>query len=189
MPRKKTKVDNYDDSWMYILLLTTLTVLTYSLSTYTFKLTDIRLTYSIFLLPVLYLISNYITKKYGYGKTILAIAVSSISIVAFTLIMNFALVKPTTLDTFSGHFCALVVSHFVNLMIYQFLINNTNAHAVLILLTYLFALVTFYLFYTLIHLNMIVVDNYWKGYFITIGIQSLVCLVLTIIDKKIKVGR
>ena len=58
MPKKKTKVDNYDDSWMYILLLTTLTILTYSLATYTFKLTDIRLTYSIFLLPILYLISN-----------------------------------------------------------------------------------------------------------------------------------
>ena len=56
MPKKKTKVDNYDDSWMYILLLTTLTILTYSLATYTFKLTDIRLTYSIFLLPILYLI-------------------------------------------------------------------------------------------------------------------------------------
>ena len=42
MPKKKIKVDNYDDSWMYILLLTTLTILTYSLATYTFKLTDIR---------------------------------------------------------------------------------------------------------------------------------------------------
>ena len=30
MPKKKKK-DNYDDSWMYILLLTTLTILTYSL--------------------------------------------------------------------------------------------------------------------------------------------------------------
>ena len=57
MPKKKIKVDNYDDSWMYILLLTTLTILTYSLATYTFKLTDIRLTYSIFLLPILFIIS------------------------------------------------------------------------------------------------------------------------------------
>lgn len=189
MPKKKTKADNYDDSWMYILLLTTLTILTYSLATYTFKLTDIRLTYSIFLLPILYLISNYITKKYGYGKTVLAISISSISIVVFTLIMNFALGKPTDINTFAGHFCALVVSHLINLLIYQFLISNTKAPVVLIFLTYLFALVTFYLFYTLIHLNMVALDNYWKGYFVTIGIQSLVCLVLTIIDKKINVGR
>lgn len=188
MPKKKKK-DNYDDSWMYILLLTTLTILTYSLSTYTFKISSVSLTYSLFLLPILYLIANYITKKYGYGKTIAAIAISSISIVVFVLIMNFALGKPTTITTFSSHFCALVVSQLVNLLIYQYLITGTKSPYILIFLNYMFALVTFYMFYTLLYLNMIIIDGYWTGYFITLIIQTFICIGLTYADKKIKVGR
>ena len=37
----------YDDSWMYILLLTTLTILLYSLSTYKFSASYTKITYSI----------------------------------------------------------------------------------------------------------------------------------------------
>lgn len=188
MPKKKKK-DSYDDSWMYILLLTTLTILTYSLSTYTFKISSVSLTYSLFLLPILYLIANYITKKYGYGKTIAAIAISSISIVIFVLIMNFALGKQTTITAFSSHFCTLVLSHFVNLLIYQYLLNGTKSPYILVFLNYMFALVVFYMFYTLLRLNMITIEGYWTGYFITLAIQTFICIGLTFLDKKIKVGR
>ena len=160
---KKSKKDSYDDSWMYILLLTTITILAYSLSTYTFKIAGVSLTYSIFLLPVLYLIANYITKKYCCEKAVLAIV--------------------------TGSFCALVVSHLVNLLIYRFLNSNTGAPFLLVLLNYMFALVTFYAFYTLIYLNMIILDNYWLGYFITLVIQTIMCIGLAYLDKKIKLGR
>lgn len=186
---KKSKKDSYDDSWMYILLLTTITILAYSLSTYTFKIAGVSLTYSIFLLPVLYLIANYITKKYCCEKAVLAIVISSISIVIFTLIMNFAMGKSTSISVFTGSFCALVVSHLVNLLIYRFLNSNTEAPFLLVLLNYLFALVTFYAFYTLIYLNMIILDDYWLGYFITLVIQTIMCIGLAYLDKKIKLGR
>ena len=42
MTKKKSK-NNYDDSWMYILLLTTVTILTYSLSSYTFDILGVSL--------------------------------------------------------------------------------------------------------------------------------------------------
>ena len=44
------------------------------------------------------------------------------------------------------------------------------------------------MFYTLIHLNMIILDGFWKGYFITIFIQAIICIGLTYIDNKIKRG-
>ena len=47
--KKKTKT--YDDSWMFILLLTTLAILIESLKSYTFKMLGVSLTYSLFLLP------------------------------------------------------------------------------------------------------------------------------------------
>ena len=188
MTKKKSK-NNYDDSWMYILLLTTVTILTYSLSSYTFDILGVSLSYSLFILPIIYLIANYITKKYYYQKTVVGIIVSSISIVLFTLLMNFALGKQTSLNAFSGVFCALILSHFVNIVIYRFLNANTEAPFLLVLLNYLFALVACYMFYTLIHLNMIIIDDYWLGYFITISIQLFICLGLTYIDKQIKPGR
>ena len=57
MTKKKSK-NNYDDSWMYILLLTTVTILTYSLSSYTFDILGVSLSYSLFILPIIYLIAK-----------------------------------------------------------------------------------------------------------------------------------
>ena len=48
----KTKKNvKYNDSWMYILLLSTIVILGESLKTYTFNLLGVNLTYVIFLLP------------------------------------------------------------------------------------------------------------------------------------------
>ena len=186
---KKNKIRKYDDSWMYILLLATLTILLYSLSTYMFTLGEIELSYSLFGLPLVFFIANYITKKYNYAKTVTAISVSGVSMVLFILIMNFALGRNTTLSSMSGHFCGYVVSHFINLMIYYFLVENTKAPTLLLFLTYIFSLIVFYMVYTLIYLNFIITDGYWKGYFISLIIQGVICLVLAFVDKKIKRGQ
>lgn len=188
MTKKVKKL--YNDSWMYILLLTTLTILLYSLSSYQFKIGDIKLSYSVFGLSLIFFVANYITKKYNYTRTITAIATSGVAMVLFILIMNFALGKVTILSNVSGYFCAYVISQFVNLMIYYFLLQNTTSKWPLVFLTYVFSSIVFYMFYTLIYLDMMVVDSYWKGYFISLGIQSVISLFLTIIDKKvIKRGR
>ena len=90
----------------------------------------------------------------------------------------------------SGHFAGYVISQFVNLTIYYFLIQNTKAPLFLIFLTYMFSLIVFYMFYTLIFLQMIVIEGYWKGYFITLAIQAVISIVLAMIDSKtIKRGR
>lgn len=190
MTKSKTKrrKEVYSDSWMYILLLTTLVILIESLKSYTFTINQVSVTYSIFLLPIIYLITNYITKKYDYKKSIVAISISGVSLVLFVAIMNFALGKTMDFSSVSGQFCGYVVSQFVNLTIYKFLLNNTNSPFFLIFLNYLFSLIVFYMFYTLIHLNMIILDDFWTGYFMVLDIQTVICFILSIIDSKIKVG-
>lgn len=190
MTKRKTKKrkEVYSDSWMYILLLTTLVILIESLKSYTFTINQVSVTYSIFLLPIIYLITNYITKKYDYKKSIVAISISGVSLVLFVLIMNFALGKIMDFSDISGQFCGYVVSQFVNLTIYKFLLNNTNSPFFLIFLNYLFSLIVFYMFYTLIHLNMIILDDFWTCYFMVLDIQAVICFILSIIDSKIKVG-
>ena len=65
---KTTKTTKYNDSWMYILLLSTIVILGESLKTYTFNLLGVNLTYVIFLLPFIFMVTNYITKKYGFKR-------------------------------------------------------------------------------------------------------------------------
>ena len=93
------------------------------------------------------------------------------------------------LRSISGEFCAYIVSAFVNLTIYLFLLDNTECPQVLVLFNYIFSLVIYYMFYTLLYLNMIIFDTYWLGYFITLSIQIFICIGLSIVDKKTKRGQ
>lgn len=190
MSRVKKKEDSiYNDCWMYILLLTTLVIFIEALKEYTFQLAGVRLTYALVPLPLIYLLTNYITKKYDYKKAVSAIAISGVLFVCFTATISFALGERLILSSISGELCGYVISQLVNLTIYMFLLNNTKSPYILIYLTYLFSLIIYYMFYTLIYLNLIIVDSYWKGYFITLGIQTLLCIPIAYIDKKIARGR
>lgn len=189
MIKLKKEVPLENDCWMYILLLTTLVILLESIKSYMFNISGVYLTYSVFLLPLVYFIANYITKKYGYKKTVAAISISAVMSIGFVAIMSFALGKKLILSSLSGQFCGYVISQFVNLTIYTFLLNNTESPGILAFLTYLFSLIIYYMFYTLIYLNMIILDNFWAGYLLTIAIQFIICIPITIIDKKVKRGR
>ena len=184
---KKNKKEN--DVWMYVLLLTTLLILTESLKTYTFKIMGVDLTYSLFLLPVAYFLIDIIAKKFDYKRAIAAIAVSGVVFVSFSFIVAYFIESNLILRSVSGEFCAYVVSAFVNLTIYMFLLNNTESPQVLVLFTYVFSLVVYYMLYTLLYLNMIIFDTYWLGYFLTLSIQIFICIGLSIIDRKTKRGQ
>ena len=187
---KKKKEDKiYNDGWIYVLLLTTLAILSESIKNYTFQVASVELSISLFLLPFTYLILNYITKKYSVKKAIASIAISGVIFVCFSAIMSFLVGELGFLSNVAGEFCGYVVSCFMNLMIYVFLLNNTKQPILLVYLNYIFSLLVYYLFYTLIYLNMILLDNYWKGFFITLFLQAIIIIPITIVDHKIKRGR
>ena len=186
--RKKEIEDNYQDCWIYILLLTTLTILIQSVKSYQFTIMGCNISYNILLIPGIYLLSNYICKKYDYKKAIAAIAISGVIFVGFMVTMEFILGRGLVLSNLVGDFCGYVVSQFVNLMIYVFLLNNTKSPYILLLLNYLFAIIIFYMIYTLIYLDLVIVDGYWLKYFITMGIECMICIPVAFIDKNIKRG-
>ncbi|MBR4693446.1 MAG: hypothetical protein IKQ06_06030 [Bacilli bacterium] len=186
--KKKQLVEEYNDCWIYVLLLTTLTILIQSVKSYKFMFMGCELGYNIFLIPGIYFLSNYICKKYDYKKAIAAIAISGVIFVGFIVTMEFALGKGLVLSTLVGDFCGYVVSQFVNLMIYVFLLNNTRSPYILVLLNYIFSIIVYYMIYTLMYLNLVIQDGYWLKYFITIGIDAVICLVVALIDKRIKRG-
>lgn len=174
--------------WVYILLLSTIVILGHALKDYSFSFDNVSLTYSIFILPVVFFITNFITKKYGYGKSIVAVSFSGVALVVFSFLMSLIIGQQFNFYDICGGFCGYVVSQFVNLSIYQFIITNTNSSFILIYLTYIFAFVVFYLFYTLIYMNLLVFDNYWISYFSTLIIQGVLCFLLVFFDVNIKRG-
>ena len=183
---KKIKKEN--DVSMYVVLLTTLLILTESLKTYTFKLFGADLTYSLLLLPIVYFLIDIIAKKFDYKRAIAAIAIGGVIFVSYSFIMAYFVESNYILRSISGEFCAYIVSAFVNLTIYMFLLNNTESPRILVILTYLFSLIAYYMIYTMIYLNMLMFDNYWVGYFITLFIQLFICIGLAIVDKKTERG-
>ena len=177
-----------DGWWVYVLLLSTIVILAHSLKDYTFYVENLSLTYAIFILPIVYFVTNYITKKYGYAKSVIGIAMSGLLLVLFALVMSFVIGRNFSFYDISGEFCGYVVSQFVNLTIYQFLLVNTTGSFILTFLTYMFAFVVYYLFYTLLYMNLLVFDNYWVSYFSTLILQGILCLLLTFFDVHIKKG-
>lgn len=174
--------------WVYVLLLSTIVILAQSLKDYTFSFDNVSLTYALFLLPVIYFVTNYITKKYGYTKSIIGISVSGVVLVLFSFIMSFVTGKDFSFYDICGGFCAYVVSQLVNLTIYQYLLVNTSGSFLLIYLTYLFAFVVHYLFYTLIYMDLLVFDNYWISYFSTLILQGMLTFLLVFFDVNLKRG-
>ncbi len=187
MIKKKKKVLP-DDSWMYTLLLSTIVILGESLKTYTFSILGIELTYTIFLLPVIFLLTNYITKKYNFKRAVSAICLSAVALVLFTYGINYALSRSVNFLVIAGELSGYIISQVVNLYIYVFLLNNTSGHFILIWINYIFAHLLFYMFYILINLSILITDEYWIGYFLTIFIQSIICIGATTIDMFIKRG-
>lgn len=177
-----------DGWWVYVLLLSTIVILAHSLKDYTFYVENLSLTYAIFILPIVYFVTNYITKKYGYAKSVIGIAISGLLLVLFALVMSFVIGRNFSFYDISGEFCGYVVSQFVNLTIYQFLLVNTTGSFILTFLTYMFAFVVYYLFYTLLYMNLLVFDNYWVSYFSTLILQGMLCLLLTFFDVHITKG-
>ena len=186
--RRKKDEKLYQDSWLYILLLTTLVILIESLKDYTFTIAGIDLSYSLIPLPIVYFLVDYIVKKFDYHQAIVAISVSGVIFVCFSAIVSFGLGERLILSSVSGEFCGYVISQFVNLTIYYYIINNTRESYTLVLLNYIFALIVYYFFYTIIHLDLVIYEGYWTEYFSTLTIQIIICIPMAAITRKLKRG-
>jgi len=185
MPKTKKK---YNDSWMYVLLLSTLVILTESLKNFNFTIFKAEITYAMFLIPIIFAITNYITKKYGFRRTINGIIISAVSMILFVLIMSFAVGKPMDFGGLLGGLLGYLISQLVNTIIYKFLQVNTTSPYLLVLLNYIFGYIVFYMVYTIVHLDMIILETFWISYFIVLAIQSIMSIGLALIDKKIPAG-
>lgn len=197
MPRKKgssnkTKLAQKkaieNDTFMLTMLLSTMSILAVALKDYYFQLGNYSITFAIFIFPIIIFVNNYITKKYGFKKSIQSILVASLTIITFMILIKDLVNQPVSLLELFGHFGSYVISMAINLCLYYYIITNFKENVILIYFNYIFSLIIYYLVYLLFLHNLVVTDNLWIQYFISIIIQAVLIIGLVIIDNKIKRG-
>ena len=179
------KKESQSELWIYILLQSSLLIFVESLKTYHFKIHGNLISLSIPILPLIFLILNIIIRKYGGKKALLSILISSIISVLFIFLMSFAMKKTFDFAIYRGELLSYCISQLLNIFLYRFIDKNTKKSYPIIFLSYIFSLIIFHMIYTLSYLDTTILDGYWIRYLLNITIEVLVCIPITIIDKKI----
>jgi len=155
------------------------------LKTYNIDIKNNIISLSIPMIPFLFLINNYISKKFGYKKGLLSIIVSSISVTLFIILMSFSLNKVFDFSIYKGELLSYIISQLLNLIIYRYIQHNTKTSYPVVFLSYVFSLIIFHMVYTLSYLDTTILDGYWIRYLLNISIEVIVCICITILDKKV----
>ena len=137
------------------------------------------------MIPFLLLINNYISKKFGYKKGLLSIIISSISVTLFIILMSFSLNKVFDFSIYKGELLSYIISQLLNLIIFRYIQHNTKTSYPVVFLSYVFSLIIFHMVYTLSYLDTTILDGYWIRYLLNISIEVIVCICITILDKKV----
>ncbi len=171
-------------SWIYILLLTAIAILGWVLGKFDFNIGKASLTFAIFAYPFRYFVANIITKKFGYKETMNAISYSACLMLLFMIVASLLGQRDIDYIPITGEIFGYLASQMINLTIYYYLYMNTDGNKLMILATYIFAMLVDNLISMLFISRMIIVDAFWRTYFVTILIESTISIILIKFDEK-----
>ncbi len=183
---KKNIINN--ECFMFSMLLATISILAVTLNDYTFKIGVLNITFSVFVFPIILFISNYITKKYGFKAALQAIFISSLTIVAFIILIKDLVNQPISFLELCGQFISYFIGLFINLCIYYYNLINFKENIFLIYFNYIFSIIMYHLVYLLFLYNMLATEYFWNQYFVSLIIQGLMIIGLVWLDSKIERG-
>ena len=181
MKKKTPKV--YDDSWIYIFLLSSFTCLYDALSTQNITIQKELICLNIFVLPIILLVSNIINYKYDYKKSIKGTIISLIVLFVLNVVIDFSLGNIFNYENLSYEMIALFITEIINLIIYTFLFKHTNRGYILITINYILDIIFYYFITTLFNLKEITLNTFLKDYFIFIIGNTLSIIIISIFDK------
>ena len=171
-------------SYIYILLLTAIAILGWSLGKFNFNIGKATLTFAIFAYPFRYFVANIITKKYGYKETMNGISYSACLMLLFIITASLLGERNVDYIPVTGEIFAYLASQMINLTIYYYLYMNTEGNKLSILSTYIFAMLVDNLISMLFISRMTMVNAFWRTYFVTILIESIISIILINFDEK-----
>ena len=182
---RKTVIKHEEvSSGIYILLLTAVAILGWVLGKFDFNIGKASLTLAIFAYPFRYFIANIITKKYGYKETMNGISYSACLMLLFMIVASLLGQHDVDYIPVTGEVFAYLTSQMINLTIYYYLYMNTKGNKLAILATYIFAMLVDNLISMLFISRMTIVDAFWRTYFVTILIETIISIILINFDEK-----
>lgn len=187
--KSRKSIEKYNnDIFMLSMLLSVTCVLAVALKTYQFTIFGSTLTFSLFIVPFIIFISNYITKKYGFKNSLFSTVVSTLMIVAFLLLIDNLTNRQASIMEIGGFIVIYFGSMFVNLLIYYYIILNMTFQSIMIGLNYLFTLVLNSFLYLLFFHNLVLSNSLWIELTLSFIIEFIISIGLIYCDRKIERG-
>ena len=182
--KKREEKQIEKESWIYTLLLAVLAILWITIKDYTFQVLEISFSFSLFLLPFTYFLVKNIIKKCGYKRAILSIVISTVAFVCFSALSSFALKEVFDLSNVKNEFYSYLGSQLIFVSIYRYLIEEIEDNIFISSLNYLFATIIYHMISTFVGLEKIQLNLFLLKYFLTLGIQAVICFFIAFIEKK-----
>ena len=126
MTKKRVVKKEEIGSWVYILLLTSVTILGWVLGKFDFSIGKTTLTIAVFAYPFRYFIANIITKKYGYKEAMNGISYSACLLLLFAIVASLFGQHDVDYVPLTGELFGYMLSQMINLSIYYYLLINTK---------------------------------------------------------------
>ena len=184
MTKKRVVKKEEIGSWVYILLLTSVTILGWVLGKFDFSIGKTTLTIAVFAYPFRYFIANIITKKYGYKEAMNGISYSACLLLLFAIVASLFGQHDVDYVPLTGELFGYMLSQMINLSIYYYLLINTKDDKIPYLGSYTAAMLVDTLVSMLFASRLVVLASFWKTYFVTILIQAIISIFLIYFDDK-----
>ena len=184
MTKKRVVKKEEIGSWVYILLLTSVTILGWVLGKFDFSIGKTTLTIAVFAYPFRYFIANIITKKYGYKEAMNGISYSACLLLLFAIVASLFGQHDVDYVPLTGELFGYMLSQMINLSIYYYLLINTKDDKIPYLGSYISAMLVDTLVSMLFASRLVVLASFWRTYFVTILIQAIISIFLIYFDDK-----
>ena len=177
---KKNK--KYNDTWIYTLLVSALTILYISIYNYKFTYYELSFPYSYLLIPIILYIINYLSNR-KVLNIILTILGSVIFTYLYNIILSFSLGMIIPIKELTIKLLPIFITEIINYLLFKHLHKNTKEGYILILLNYLFSFIIFIIIKSIIDINILVTSDYYLEYIINIIIVITEIIIISAIDK------
>lgn len=175
-------------TYAYAFLLSAAVVFILSLKSFTFNIMGNSISYAIFIIPFLYFLVDLIVKEIGYKPAKIAVLTSTIVVYISSILIDVMFGIKFNILNYFGITFAYFLSQFLNLSIYYYMLDNYKTPLFFVILNMIFSLLVYNMLYMLFATGTVFTNTFWTSYMIVVILQSIICIVLSIIINLVKQG-
>lgn len=188
-PKQVEKKEIREHFGVYLFLLSTVLICLHVMGRFELTIANITVGFSTLLFPTVYFISNIITKKFDFKKTIIAILTSSIAMLLFVYLSKYLNTKVVDYFVIYGEIFAYIISQLLNLLVYYYLLVNTDLKSRWVYLTYLCSIMAYYFIAILFSTRIIITDTFWITFFCSVVLSAIIAIMYAFYDSMIPRGQ